>query len=56
MEQRNETKPIIEKYKKLYEACSKHPEIILGGAGNKPKIYKEPQGYAKDGFVEKFCK
>ena len=23
---------------------------------NKPKKYKEPQGYAKDGFVEKFCK
>ena len=54
--QNNKSKPIIKKYEKLHEACSKYPTIVLGNAGNKPKVYQEPQGYAKDGFVEKFCK
>ena len=53
MKRGNETEPIIEKYKDLHEACLKYPKIILG---NKPKKYKSPQGYAKDGFVERFCK
>ena len=51
--QNDQSKPIIKKYEKLHEACSKYPTIVLG---NKPKVYQEHIGYAKDGFVEKFCK
>ena len=48
---------IIEKYKDLYEACKKIPQIVLSSnVEEKPKVYREPKGYAKDGFVEKFCK
>lgn len=48
---------IIEKYRDLYNACKKYPKIILSSrVGERPKLYKEPEGYAKDGFVEKFCK
>jgi len=56
MRQNNKSKTITKKYEKLHEACSKNPMIILGNVGNKPKVYQELQGYAKDGFVEKFCK
>lgn len=56
MKQKNETKSIIENFSKLNEACSMYPTIVLGTVGNKPKIYKEPKGYAKDGFIKKFCK
>ena len=54
MKQKNETNSILEKFSKLHEACSKYPAIVLGTVGNKPKIYKEPQGRAKNGFIEKF--
>ena len=56
MKQKNETNSILERFSKLHEACSRYPTIVLGTVGNKPKIYKEPQGRAKDGFIEKFCK
>lgn len=56
MKQDGKSKPIIKKYEKLYEECSKYPEIVLGDEENNPKIYKEPKGYAKNGFIEKFCK
>ena len=51
----NKTKP-SEKYQKLYEACKKNPIIILGNEGRPPRKYEEHKGYAKNGFVEKFCK
>lgn len=51
MEQTYETKQIIEKYKELYLECLKYPRITLGENG----VYKDPQGYAKGGFVEMFC-
>lgn len=38
--QKNETKPIIEKYKKLNEACAKNEIIVLGDEEHKPKLYK----------------
>ena len=48
---------IIEKYKNLYEACKKYPIIILSSrVGESPKVYREPNGYAKDGFIEVFYK
>lgn len=48
---------IIEKYKNLYEACKKYPKIILSSrVCESPKVYREPKGYAKDGFIEVFCK
>ena len=48
---------IIEKYKVLYEECRKYPKIVLSNrASERPRVYKEPKGYAKDGFIEKFCK
>lgn len=48
---------IIEKYKDLYEACKKYPKIVLSNKLNeRPKVYREPKGYAKGGFIEKFCK
>lgn len=56
MKQKNETNSILKRFSKLHEACSRYPIIVLGTVGNKPKIYKEPQGRAKDGFIEKFCK
>ena len=56
MDQKNETKSILERFSKLHEACSRYPTVVLGTIGNKPKIYKEPQGHAKDGFIERFCK
>lgn len=56
MEQKNKTKSIMEKFSKLNEVCSEYPIIVLGTLRNKPKIYKESKGYAKDGFIEKFCK
>lgn len=42
MEQNAKSKTIIQKYQKLYEACSKYPTIVLGNVGNKPKVYQEP--------------
>ena len=56
MKQNNEPNSVLERFSKLHEACSRYPTIVLGTVGNKPKIYKEPQGRAKDGFIEKFCK
>ena len=56
MKQNNEPNSILERFSKLHEACSRYPTIVLGTVGNKPKIYKEPQGHAKDCFIEKFCK
>ena len=56
MKPKNETNSILERFSKLHEACSMYPTIVLGTVGNKPKIYKEPQLHAKDGFIEKFCK
>lgn len=48
---------IAEKYRELHEACKKYPKIILSSrVGESPKLYKEQKDYAKDGFVEKFCK
>ena len=48
---------IIEKYKNLYEACKKYPKIILlSRVGESPKVYRKPNRYPKDGFVEVFCK
>ena len=47
---------ICEKYKNLYEACKKYPEIVLT---NRPwckaEIYQEPIPRSKNGFIEKFC-
>ena len=51
----NKIKP-SQKYQKLYEACMKKPTIILGDVSNPPRRYVEHKGYAKNGFVEKFCK
>ena len=56
MKQNNETNSILERFSKLHKACSRYPTIVLATIGNKPKIYKEPQGRATDGFIEKFCK
>ena len=56
MMQKNETKPIIEKYKKLNEACAKNEIIVLGDEEHKPKLYKEISTFEKNGFIEKFCK
>ena len=56
MKRVGKSKLIIKKYQKLYEECSKYPRIVLGDEENKTKIYKEPEGYAKNGFIEKFCK
>ena len=48
---------IAEKYRELHEACKKYPKIVLSSrVGERPKIYREPNGYAKDGFVERFCR
>ena len=47
---------IIEKYKELHEACKKYPKINLSSrCGEKPKLHKEQNNYAKDGFIEVFC-
>ena len=56
MGQNNSSRPVKEKYEKLHKACSEYPIIVLNVWGNKPRVYQEHQGYAKDGFVEKFCK
>ena len=56
MKQNNETNSILERFSKLHDACLRYPPIVLGTRGNKPKRYKGPQGRAKDGFIEKFCK
>lgn len=50
-----ESQQIAAKYPELAEACSKNPKKVLQ-VREEPKLYKPPQGYAKDGFVEKFCK
>ena len=47
MMQKNETKPIIEKYKKLNEACAKNEIIVLGDEEHKPKLYKEISTFEK---------
>ena len=39
---------IIEKYRGLNEACKK-TKVLLGGE-------KKEEGFAKDGFIEVFCK
>lgn len=56
MKRDGKSKPIIKKYQKLYEECSECPRIVLGDVDSKPEIYREPEGYAKNGFIEKFCK
>lgn len=56
MGQNNKPKTIIEKYEKLHKACSEYQTIVLGNWGNKPRVYQEIKGHAKDGFIEKFCK
>ena len=56
MKRDGKSKSIIKKYEKLHEECSKYPRIVLGDVDIKPKIYREPEGYAKNAFIEKFCK
>lgn len=55
---------IIERYAELNKVCRQYPKIELlsvedrGGYVKRVRqsnIYRKPQGYAQDGFVEKFC-
>ena len=52
---------IINKYAELNKACKQYPIIELSSIeehvkrGTKSKTYQKPEGYAKDGFIEKFC-
>lgn len=57
-------KRIAEKYAKLYEACSKNPEVVLSGVEERggylrrsknARVYVKPTKRAKNGFIEKFC-
>jgi len=49
-------KEYLGKFKKLYDACRKYPEIQLSakGKGNIGTPSKEIP--VKDGFIDKFCK
>ena len=60
----NMEKSISEKYAKLYETCTKNPEVVLFGVEERgwylrrsksARVYVKPTKRAKNGFIEKFC-